>query len=323
MGNVQWDREQVPERMEAVGVTAVSDECVQITWEVPGSNMLGVTVTDYTLRVVKAGGGIHGGAMLCRKFEAPRKQCCVDQLEGGTYYVSVCAGNGKWDGAMSQVSTVVVKGKKSKGQAQAQAASASSSNQADDGGEDKVEFIKVASGVDRAWKWYPAMKLWEQMPPVDVDGKEGRWPPRVTHAQTVQQQIPLACEIAASPSSPTSIEVMWQPQYHSKEEEGEVHGGCAPHKTYSVAVVCAATGAQVTRVYDSSVSDCCITGLGQEGSGSNGQYHVAVFASNGFSMGLLSSPVLVRLKGRKVPSSADNTFEFTIGGVRFRRPADL
>jgi hypothetical protein len=55
----------------------------------------------------------------------------------------------------------------------------------------------------------------------------------------------------------------------------------------------------------------------------SGEYNVAVFASNGFALGLLSNPVLVRLKSRKVPSSAESTFEFMIGGVRFRRPAEI
>jgi chemotaxis protein histidine kinase CheA len=339
LGNYQWAREQVPCRMLPVTATAASDACVQLAWgvPVPDSNVQGTAVTHYTLRAVKAGGEIHGKAVLERVYEAPRSRCCIDQLTGGTYYFTVCAGNGKWDGAMSDVSTCVVIGTKEEN-------NKNNNNQEEEKREKVTEFIKVST-VDREWKWYPAMSMWEQLPAVNENNpeEEGMWPPQVTVAETIQQQVPLAVEIAASPSGNGSIEVMWNAKYRSgsgsgsgedddgtgtgtgRYGEGEVTGGCAPHKTYHVAVVCAATGKQITKVYDSSVSDCCVQGLGgSDGSdGSNGNYHVAVWASNGFSMGLLSKPILVRLKGRKVPSSADNTFEFKIGGVLFRRPADI
>lgn len=314
--------------MLPVTATAASDACVQLAWgvPVPDSNVQGTAVTHYTLRAVKAGGTIHGKAVLERVYEAPRSRCCIDQLTGGTYYFTVCAGNGKWDGAMSDVSTCVVIGTKEEN-------NNNNNNQEEEKKEKVTEFIKVST-VDREWKWYPAMSMWEQLPAVNENNpeEEGMWPPQVTVAETIQQQVPLAVEIAASPSGNGSIEVMWNAKYRSgsgedddgtgRYGEGEVTGGCAPHKTYHVAVVCAATGKQITKVYDSSVSDCCVQGLGGS-DGSNGNYHVAVWASNGFSMGLLSKPILVRLKGRKVPSSADNTFEFKIGGVLFRRPADI
>jgi len=184
------------------------------------------------------------------------------------------------------------------------------------------------------------------------------WPPRITHAKVVQQQIPLAPKVAASPSSDTSIEVMWTPLFWDSTANatstrapttntngsaassgaeasrlaaggGQINGGCAPLTTHTVVLVCAKTGKQVrTQVYDASVTDCCIQDLGSsEGdeavdSEEGQQYYVSVFASNALETGMLSAPALVRLKSRKVPSSADTTFEFTIGGVRFRRPVD-
>ena len=71
------------------------------------------------------------------------------------------------------------------------------------------------------------------------------------------------------------------------------HLSCLTHSCLSRVLL-----VQVTQVYDSSVSDCCIQGLG--GEGSNGNYHVSVFATNGYSVGQLSPPQLVRLESRKV-----------------------
>jgi len=329
LAEVQWRRENVPARMQAVALKAVSKTCVVVDWNTPDSNLQADEsgnkggVVEYTLRVVKAGGLVHGKKELVRRYEAPRTQACVDQLEAGTYFFTISATNGKWFGAASDVSKVMVEGEK---------AAAADTPETDAG---EPEFIKVVTAAESQWKWYPALKIWEQLPIGSDTGDDdsGAWPPRVNHAKIVQVQIPPAPEIAASPSSASSIEVMWNQMFWESTgmttttkppavlNGGEVLGGCAPVKTYSVVAVCAKTGKQTTQVYDASVTDCCIQDLG--GEDSNGHYHVSVFATNEYSTGLLAPPVLVRLQSRKVPSTAETTFEFTIGGVRYRRPADL
>jgi hypothetical protein len=277
LAEIQCEREKIPHRMEPVSAERCTSSSMKVAWGEAEGN--GSPITKYTLRLLAASSGTE----IVREYQAPRTTCCVDDLAPDTYFVAVCGSNSLHEGPVSNATMCTV------------TASADT----------EVPFVKASMG-DENWKWYPGLKLWERMP--DTSG-DGSWPPRITPAQCIQQQIPSCpSEVVVNASSSNSIEVMWE----QVPENGE------PVTEYTLVAVEMSQGVQVTRCYDSSVTECSVDNL------KPGVYFVSIFASNSVSKGVLSPPVVCNtVQGKKAMSAADHSFEFQIGGVRFRRSAGI
>merc|ERR1719473_231281 len=279
LADAQCEREKIPQRMQPVTAEMCTSTSLKVTWEQVEGN--GLPVSKYILRLLAASTGTE----IVREYDAPRVTCCVDELVPDTYFLAICASNGVHEGAVSNATVCVV------------AASAQQE-------EPEVPFVQATVSGEN-WRWYPGLLLWERMP--DEEGQP--WPPRITPAQCIQRKMPSCpSEVAVNASSNGSIEVMWE----------EVEDGGEPITEYTLIVVEMSQGLQVTRSYDSSVTDCTVDEL------KPGTYFVSIFASNSVSKGTMSPPVVCNTKqAKKVASAADHTFEFRIGGVRFRRAAGI
>lgn len=278
LAEIQCEREKIPHRMEPVAAEMCTSSSVKVMWGEAEGN--GSPITKYTLRLLAASTGTE----IVREYQAPRTSCCVDELKPDTYFMAICASNSVHQGPVSNAILCVL-------------TPATKSTE--------VPFVN-ASISNENWKWYPGLKLWERMP--DTAG-DGTWPPRVTPAQCIQQKIPSCpSQVVVNASSGNSIEVMWEQVL----DEGE------PTTEYTLVAVEMAQGVQVTRCYDSSVTECSVGDL------KPGVYFVSIFASNRVSKGMLSPPAVCNtVQGKKAMSAADHSFEFQIGGVRFRRSANI
>eukprot|EP00937_MAST-01D_sp_MAST-1D-sp2_P001626 g1626.t1 len=272
----QCDREQVPLQMSAPSVEVVSASSLQVSWD-DAEIYSGPPVAHYVVHVIAA----STGDIAQHKFRAPRRRCCIANLDPGAYHVSVRASNGRVSGTSSPAAVCTVPSEPSDELAQALAS------------------INVSID-DARWRWYPSLGQWDRVP--DTAAGEDVWPARVTEAQCLRDSIPSIPAWTASVSGAT-LDASW-----------ELADGNGATVDLYMLVVLKEGGAQQTFRYGPKVRAARIPDL------SPGVWHAALLACSEGRTGVISDPVRCEVAAeQEQPLDETDYFEFRVGSMTYTR----